>query len=118
MSAASVQAQPTIEWDDSVVFVFSFTDGNGNKQFAGFVHMQLALAIAQGSNTQVTQVLQQVNQQQIQFTTDPQSWIETVKNAARNKSQITIVFDDTLNTAYTTQTAANFQLQVLFSLAG
>lgn len=118
MTTQTVSVQPTLEWDDSVVFVFSFTDNNGNKQFAGFVHLQVALATAQGSNTQVTQVLQVVNQQQIQFSTDPGCWIDTVKNAARNKAPITITYDDTLNAIYTTQTVQSFQLQLLFSLVG
>jgi hypothetical protein len=118
MSAQTVSAQPTIEWDDSVVFVFSFLDGGGNRQFSGFVHIQLALALAQGSATQVTQAIQVVNQQQIQFTTDAQCWLDTVKNAARAKNAISITFDDTLSQVYTTQTNQSFQLQQLFSLAG
>jgi hypothetical protein len=112
---------PIVEWDDSAVFVFSFTDNNGNKQFAGFPHIPVAVAIAQGSQTQVTALTQAVSQQQLQISVDPQTWIETVKNAARNASanmKITITFDDAQNIAYTTLTGLQFQLQMLHSLAG
>lgn len=118
MTTQTVSAQPNIEWDDSVVFVFSFPDSGGNKQFAGFVHIQVAIASAVGSNTQVTQAVQVVNQQQIQFSTDPQSWIETVKNAARNNGSIVITYDDSINQLYTTQTTQSFQLQQLYSITG
>lgn len=110
---------PTIEWDDSVVFVFSFSDANGNKAFAGFVHQQIQLSIVTGSQVQVTAILQVVQQQGIQVSTDAQTWIETIKNAARNtSSQVAVVYDDTSNTIYTTQTNLSFQLQQLFSVAG
>ena len=118
MTTQTISAQPTIEWDDGVVFVFSFTDQNGNKQFSGFVHMQIQLAAAQGSNTQVSQLVTAVNQQQIQFSSDPGCWVETLKTAFRNKSNIGIVYDDQVDTPYTTLTNQSFQLQQLFSLTG
>jgi hypothetical protein len=118
VTTQTISAQPTIEWDDGVVFVFSFTDQNGNKQFSGCVHIQIQLASAQGSNTQVSQLVTAVNQQQIQFSSDPGCWIDTLKNAARNKTPINIVYDDAVDKPYTTLTNQNFPLQQLFSLAG
>jgi hypothetical protein len=122
MSVQTVSVTPTIEWDDSVVFVFSFNvptgDGGSTQFFAGFVHTQLQVATAVGSSVQVTAIVSQTNQQQIQFATDPQSWLDTVKNAFRNAKPISITFEDVVNTPYTTQTAQNFKLQQLFSLAG
>lgn len=118
MSAQTVSSQPTVEWDDSVVFVFSFADVNAVKRFAGFVHMPIALANAVGSTTQVSQAVQVVTQQQIQFSTDPATWIDTVKNAGRAKTSIAITYDDSLSVTYTTQTNQSFELQQLFSLAG
>jgi hypothetical protein len=119
MSAQTVTVTPTIAWDDSVVFVFSFTGANGLQNFAGFVHQQIQLSSVTGSQTQVTAILQVVQQQGIQISTDPQTWIESVKNAARNSSnQIVVTYDDTINVTYTTQTNASFQLQQLFSVTG
>ncbi len=118
MTTQTISAQPTIEWDDGVVFVFSFTDQNGNKQFSGFVHMQIQLAVAQGSNTQVSQLVTAVNQQQIQFSSDPECWVESLKTAFRDKSNINIVYDDQVSTPYTTLTNQSFPLQQLFSITG
>jgi hypothetical protein len=118
VTTLTTSAQPTIEWDDGAVFVFSFTDQNGNQQFSGFVHMQIQLASAQGSNTQVSQLLTNVNQQMIQFSSDPGCWVDTLKNAARNTKSINIVYDDTVDIPYTTLTNQSFHLRQLFSLAG
>jgi hypothetical protein len=118
MTTQTISAQPTIEWDDGVVFVFSFNDSSNTQQFAGFVHIQVQVASAVGSNTQVSQVVTVVNQQQIQFSTDPECWVETLKAAARGPKSITITYEDSINTNYTTQTNQSFQLQQLFSLAG
>jgi len=122
MSVQSVPVTPTIEWDDSVVFVFSFTGiqgvNNDVKLFAGFVHVQVQIAVAVGSTTQVTPVLQVAQQQGIQFASDPQSWLDTLKNAVRNAKTVTITYEDSISTNYTTQTNQTFQLQQLFSLAG
>lgn len=114
----AVQTQivvPSVEWDDSVVFVFSW---NNRQFFAGFAHLQIALANAVGTTTQITSILQQLVQTQVQASSDPQSWLDTVKNAARNGKGITITFEDAVSAVYTTQTAQSFTLQQLFSLAG
>jgi hypothetical protein len=118
VTTQTISAQPALEWYDDVVFVFSFTDRNGNKQFSGCVHIQIRLASAQGSNTQASQLVTAVNQQQIQFSSDPGCWIDTLKNAARNKTSINIVYDDAVDKPYTTLTNQSFPLQQLFSLAG
>jgi hypothetical protein len=119
MSTQTVTVNPAIEWDDSVVFVFSFTGANGLKTFAGFVHQQIQFSSAQGSQTQVNAILQIVQQQGIQVSTDPQTWIETIKNAARSSSsQIVVTYDDATNVTYTTQTNVSFQLQQLFGVTG
>jgi hypothetical protein len=118
MAMQTIPARPAIEWDDSVVFVFSFTDSHGNKKFAGFVHVQIQSASAVGSNMQVSQAVAAVNQQEIQFSTDPGCWVETLKNAARSKTPVTITYEDAISTIYTTQTNQSFQLQELFSLTG
>jgi hypothetical protein len=118
MTIQTVQSALTIEWDDSVVFVFSFT-GTAGKQFAGFVHQILALQSVTGSQTQVTAVLQTVQQNGIQVSLDPQTWVETVKNVARNtQTQAKVVYDDTASVTYTTGTNQSFTLQQLFSVTG
>ena len=117
MAIQTASAVPNIEWDDGGVLVFSFLF-NGVKLFSGFVHIQLQLAVASGSAVQVNAILQQINQQQIQFASDPQTWIDTVKNAARSKNAINITFEDAISVQYTTQTNLPFALQQLFSLAG
>lgn len=116
MSAQTVQTSVDIEWDDGVVLVFSFAAASG-KMFCGFAHQVLALQVTSGSQTQVSAVLSTVQQQAVQVSVDPQTWVETVKTAARG-GKATIVFDDTINTNYTTQTAQIFQLQLLYSICG
>lgn len=116
MSAQSVNTSVNIEGDDGVVMVFSFA-ASGGKMFCGFAHQVLALQVTTGSQTQVSAVLSSIQQQAIQVSVDPQTWVETVKNAARG-AKATIVFDDTINTNYTTQTAQSFQLQLLYSICG
>ena|SRR5262249_29091218 len=116
MSIQAVTVPLKIEWDDSVVLVFSF-DGPAGRVFCGFVHQVLALQFVTGSQTQVTPALQVVQQQGIQVSLDPQTWVETAKAAARG-GQATVVFDDALSVFYTTQTNQTFQLQALFSLTG
>jgi hypothetical protein len=119
MSAQTVSVTPAIAWDDSVVFVFSFAGTGGGTVYAGFVHQQIQLSSVTGSQTQVTAILQIIQQQGIQVSTDPQTWIESIKNAVRNTSnQISVTYDDTLNVSYTTQTNQTFQLQALYSVTG
>jgi hypothetical protein len=112
--AQTVSAVPQIEWDDGVVFVFSW---NSQQFFAGFVHLQIAVANAVGTTTQVSAILQQLQQTQVQFSSDPQSWLETVKNAARATKPINITFDTNF-VPYTTQSGQSFNLQQLYSIAG
>jgi hypothetical protein len=119
MSVQTVTVTPTIEWDDSVVFIFSFTGADSSKTFCGFVHQQIQLSSVTGSQTQVTSILQVIQQQGIQVSTDPQTWIEAIKNAARNtNNQITVTYDDIINVPYTTQTNLSFQLQQLYRVTG
>ncbi|SIO63185.1 hypothetical protein SAMN05443247_09622 [Bradyrhizobium erythrophlei] len=115
MTVQNQSAVPTVEWDDGVVFVFSW---NNRQFFAGFVHLQIALANAVGTTTQITAILQQLAQTQLQSSSDPQSWLDTVKNGSRNGNKVAIVFDDALSAVYSTQTGQNFTLQQLFSIAG
>jgi hypothetical protein len=68
--------------------------------------------------SQLVTNVQQQQQQQIQFSSDPECWIDTLKNAVRNVKSINIVYDDQINIPYTTLTNQSFQLQQLFSLAG
>jgi hypothetical protein len=116
MSTQTLQTSVNIEWDDGVVMVFSF-DAPAGKMFCGFVHQVLALQVQSGSQTQVSAVLQVVQQQAIQISLDPQTWVETIKNAARG-GKATIVFEDAISANYTTQTNRTFQLQLLFSVHG
>jgi hypothetical protein len=106
-----------IEWDDSVVMVFSF-DGPDGRTNCGFFHQILAVQVVQGSQTQISAALAQVAQQGVQLSLDPQTWVETVKTGARAGGSATVVFEDSISTTYTTQTNQTFQLQQLFSLAG
>lgn len=116
MTIQTVQSDITIDWDDSVVMVFSF-DTPGGRMACGFVHQVLSVQSQSGNQTQVSAILQLVQQVGIQVSLDPQTWVETVKNAARS-DPATIVFDDTESVIYTTQTNQSFTLQSLFSVHG
>ena len=118
MSVQTVSHVPLkIEWDDSVVLVFSF-DGPSGRMFCGFLHQIFAVQLVQGTQTQVTHALATVQQQGIQISLDPQTWVETVKNGSRGSGTATVVFDDSTSVPYTTQTNQSFQLQILFSVTG
>ena len=110
------QVGVTIEWDDSVVFVFSF-QGPSGQVFCGFPHQQVALANQTGTQTQVSAILQTLQQMQLQVTTDPGTWIETLKQGARG-GKINIVYEDSISAKYTTQTTKDFDLYQLFSITG
>jgi hypothetical protein len=119
MSAQTVSNTPlTIEWDDSIVIAFSFDGAAGNRVVCGFVHQVLAVQFVSGSQTQITSVLQQVVQQGIQASLDPQTWVETIKAGARSGGSATVVYDDSVSVTYTTQTNRSFTLQQLFSVTG
>ena len=116
MSTQTLNVVPNIEWDDGVMFVFSWNQG---QTLAGFTHIQISLANAVGSQTQVSALVQQISQSQVQFASDPQSWLDTVKTAARSgKATIAVTFDDSVSANYTTATGRIFILQQLFSVAG
>ena len=86
--------------------------------FCGFLHQIFAMQLVQGTQTQVTNALATVQQQGIQVSLDPQTWVETVKNGSRGSGTATVVYDDSTSVPYTTQTNQSFQLQILFSITG
>jgi hypothetical protein len=117
MSAVTAsQVGVTIEWDDSSVIVFSF-QGTSGTQYCGFPHLVPAWQSQTGTQTQVSATEQSLKQAGVQISADPATWVETVKYGARG-NKITIVYDDTTNTNYTTQTAQPYQLQQLYSIHG
>lgn len=122
MSATTFTTSVQIVWDDSVVLIFQFTDSSGNTQHCGFLHFGIQSQTQVGSNTQVSQILTTTQQQGLQVSNDPATWVETVKYGARGTTaqpqQITITYDDSTSVAYTTQTAQPFQLQELYSING
>jgi hypothetical protein len=115
VSTQTLNVVPNIEWDDGVMFVFSWNQG---QTLAGFTHIQISLANAVGSQTQVSALVQQISQSQVQFASDPQSWLDTVKTAYRGGKAIAVTFDDSVSANYTTATGRIFSLQQLFSIAG
>src|SRR5713101_4873942 len=111
--ARSVTGDVKIEWDDSVVMVFSIRD-HGTTFYAGFTHLGVALQNTVGNQKQINAITQIINQNAIQLSADPQTWVETIKTGARGATyKITVVYDDTLSTPYTTNTGQNFDLQIL-----
>lgn len=122
MSAVTVTTSVQIVWDDSVVLVFKFSDSSGADQYCGILHFGIQAQSQSGSNTQVSQILQVTAQQGIQISNDPGTWIEVIKYGSRSSGgqtpQITIVYDDTINVPYTTQTAQPYTLQQLYSITG
>ncbi len=118
MSAVTAsQVGVTIEWDDSVVIVFSFQNSAGATQYCGFPHLVPAWQSQSGTQTQITSTVQSISQAGVQVSADPATWVETVKYGARG-NKITVVYDDTINVNYTTQTAQPYQLQQLYSIHG
>ena len=105
-----------IEWDDGVVIVFSF-QGNSGTLYGGFPHVVPAWQNQTGTQTQVSARVQTITQQAVQISGDPATWVETIKYGARG-NHITIVYDDSTNTNYTTEIATTFALQQLFSIHG
>jgi hypothetical protein len=116
MSVQSTQTSVEIEWDDSVVIIFSFAGADG-KIYCGFPHVVPAWQNQTGTQTQVSATVQKIQQSAMQISGDPGTWVETVKQGARN-GKITVVYDDSTNTNYTTQTGQPYQLQILYSLTG
>jgi len=118
VSAQTFNGNVEIVWDDSVVLIFSFQPPSG-KLFAGFMHQILSVQLTQGSQTQISPILQSVQQSSVQLALDPATWVETIKTGARGTNNpITIVYDDTTNVNYTNSLAQPFQLQLLYSIAG
>jgi IPT/TIG domain len=121
MTTRTVQVTPKILWDDGVVFVFSFPDASGSAVTCGFMHVVLSSQVTTGQQTQISNFLQAINQNSSQVATDPATWIETIKNAARNPSPsntIHIVYDDGTSITYTTATNQSFTLALLFDVGG
>jgi hypothetical protein len=114
--ANSYTGSVRIDWDDSVVMIFSFQD-RGTTYHAGFVHLGVALQNTVGSQTQINAITQTIKQNAIQLSADPQTWVETVKTGARGGT-ITVVYEDATSTPYTTNTGQSFDLQILYSIAG
>jgi len=118
MSVATFTGNVKLVWDDSVVLVFSFQDTGGTYN-AGFIHQVLSVQQTQGTQTQLTKILQTIQQQSFQLALDPATWVETVKNGSRGTTNpITVVYDDSTNISYTTFTNQTFQLQELYSISG
>lgn len=122
MSTRTFTGNPAIEWDDSVVLVFSFTEG-GTRFYAGFVHQIFSIQMTTGTQTQLSTILQSIQQTAIQQALDPGTWVETVKAGARGAGatppvSISVVFDDVINVPYTTQTGQSFQLALLYAIYG
>lgn len=107
----------TIEWDDSVVIVFSFQGASG-KVYCGFPHIIPAWQSQSGTQTEVSAKVQSISQTAVQISGDPATWVETIKYGSRDGKTISIVYDDTTNVNYTTSTATSYQLQLLYSITG
>lgn len=108
----------TIEWDDSVMLVFSFTPSGGSKQYCGFPHIIPAWQSQSGTQTEVSARVQSISQAAFQISGDPATWVETVKYGSRDGKTINVTYDDTTNVNYTTSTATSYQLQLLYSING
>ncbi len=118
MAVQEVVQVPTIEWDDGLAYIFSFTAGG--QKFGGFIHMQAAVAaqVQKAVNTQINDKVQEsiAKAVQVQLATDPGCWIDTLKNGLRTTTPVKITFDDAVNWNYTTKTNKSFTLQALYSI--
>jgi hypothetical protein len=116
----SVQTAPSvklsIDWDDGAVIVFSFTATDGSTVSSGFPHVVPAWQSQTGEQTQVSKTVQTIQQNALQISADPATWVETVKQGARN-GNVTVVYDDSF-VHYTTQIGSSFDLHVLYSITG
>jgi hypothetical protein len=118
MAIQTLLTPVNIEWDDSAVIVFSYVKPDGQKVFSGFNHQIPSAPSGAGLQIQVTNILIHVQQESVQVTADPQTWVETLKNAHRSRNPVGIVFDDSAFVVYTTLTNQDFELLTLFSLSG
>jgi hypothetical protein len=110
-----------IVWDDGVMLVFSFTAADGVATInCGIVH--LAPHIQVGRAPPPTSAIQISMQESGQLYGDPQTWIETIKSAARGSiPNIQIDYEDQVGIFYNSwnlNSQSSFALQVLYSLAG
>jgi len=116
-TAAAVK--PTIEWDDSVVIVFSFAGSDGNTVYSGFPHVIPAWQQQTGEQTQISKTVQTIQQNALQISADPATWVETIKFGSRDKdATIKIVYDDAF-VHYTTPVGSiSYDLHLLYSISG
>jgi hypothetical protein len=113
-----------IVWDDGAVLVFSFAgaaaDGGATIN-CGIVHLAPHLQVPELSLRPIN-AIQNTIQHSGQLYADPQTWIETIKGAARGRfPNIQIDYDDQFAIQYTSYVFSNppsFTLQFLYSLAG
>jgi hypothetical protein len=118
MSVQSVfiQDKIKIEWDDGSVIIFSFTGGDGKTYTCGFPHVVSAGQSQVGTQTQVSKTVQTIQQNALQISLDPATWVETVKQGARSGG-VLIVYDDSTSVPYSTP-LTNYDLYNLYSITG
>src|SRR5271163_824400 len=112
-----------IVWDDGVMLVFSFTAADGITTVnCGIVHLAPDSQTA-GFQSPIN-TIQNIIRNSIQIYGDPQTWVETIKSAARGRlPNIQIDYDDQFIITYASNSLVvsnppSFTLQVLYSLAG
>src|SRR5262245_37375370 len=96
MPVQTVNVNPTIEWDDGLDFIFSFNDASNHKRCCGIIHRVLVVQLTtQQVNLIPAQLSGAISAGVFQGSSDPQTWIESVKTAARDPSKkVTVVYDE------------------------
>jgi len=119
MAVTNDKCNIRLVWDDTVVLVYEFTDSGGTARKGAFVH--LGSQATTGQQTQASSTVQNIAQ--VAWSSDPGGWVETLKNAARQKTQVDMWFEDTVFTPWMPPSMANanftsFNISAVYSIAG
>ena len=107
MAVQSVVVTPSLVIDDGVIFIFAYEGVNNNTIASGFVHEPVSAAEAIGNPPVIWSA-----------STNPQTWVETLKYSVRSQKQILISYDDAVTVQYTDKTGQTTTLYLLYGVTG
>jgi hypothetical protein len=97
MTPRSANITPSLSVDDGIVFIFTGRNSDGTPfPAAGFLRQPISATSQPTGNPPLTWSL----------TSDPSTWVETLKYASRNQKQRQVEYDDDPNLAVAYKTTA------------